>query len=366
MSNHKKKSNEQYKNDCYRTRPDMNEYQIISEYKGSDSKIDVKHIKCGKVFSVHAGRFQRNISSCVHCNAKRQKEIARQTGKSNTYTPEKYKKIFNEQSNGEYELLSEYVNSKTKITIKCLKCQRVYDVLPTTFQHGYRCQDCQSKCRNTRVYLDGFKDRITKRFPDWLSNFDIVKFTGLTEPCLIQHKKCGKIIEISTARRILYTKSITGIKCPDCRENNGAHFIFRKFLINNGFSANNDSGLRGYFRFESKIDSCEHIHPLRFDISLFNPKKELICLVEIDGPQHRNPIYGEEKFQKQLENDEIKNAFCNKENITLLRFDIEHELTKDDFEYISSSLLEFLNSTTIESRNFILNEDSISRVVNQS
>lgn len=73
---------------------------------------------------------------------------------------------------------------------------------------------------------------------------------------------------------------------------------------------------------EFTINECRKINPLPFDFLL----KDFNCLIEIDGQQHFMPVdYGEgieiaqKRFLQQQENDKIKNDYCKKFNIPLLR-----------------------------------------------
>lgn len=57
-------------------------------------------------------------------------------------------------------------------------------------------------------------------------------------------------------------------------------------------------------------------HKLRFD---FYVKAKTPFCIEYDGIQHYFPTYGEEQFAQQLENDELKNQYCQLNHIPLLR-----------------------------------------------
>jgi very-short-patch-repair endonuclease len=61
----------------------------------------------------------------------------------------------------------------------------------------------------------------------------------------------------------------------------------------------------------------KYCRPLRFDF--FIP--EINTIIEFDGDQHFRPSkkYGGEKFEVTKENDQIKNEFCKKNNINLIR-----------------------------------------------
>lgn len=75
--------------------------------------------------------------------------------------------------------------------------------------------------------------------------------------------------------------------------------------------------------------------------------KNILSIIECDGPQHKKPIYGNEKFKSTQERDKIKNDFCKKENIPLLRIDTEYT-DEESFKLIKK----FLSSTTIEIKKY--------------
>lgn len=69
-----------------------------------------------------------------------------------------------------------------------------------------------------------------------------------------------------------------------------------------------------------KKDCCGDFKPLPFDFGVLVNGREL--LIEYDGEQHRNPVSffgGIEKFEETSRYDSIKDDYCNKNNIPLLR-----------------------------------------------
>lgn len=62
-------------------------------------------------------------------------------------------------------------------------------------------------------------------------------------------------------------------------------------------------------------------YPLRYDFGIYNNDNQLI-LVELDGQQHFYPIDyfgGDEQYQKQLRNDELKNIYAKDNGYILIR-----------------------------------------------
>lgn len=72
--------------------------------------------------------------------------------------------------------------------------------------------------------------------------------------------------------------------------------------------------------------------PLRFDFYL--PKDN--CCIEIDGRQHFTPVSrfgGEKAFERLQKNDKIKNNYCVKNNIKMIRIKYNRELNIKEIIY---------------------------------
>ena len=89
---------------------------------------------------------------------------------------------------------------------------------------------------------------------------------------------------------------------------------------------------------------------LRFDFAIFKDNK-LSCLIEFDGRQHTKGPEGKWNHSASLEeiqfNDNLKNAYCKKNNIKLIR--ISYEQIKD-LESILDNKLAYLFHDFIEVR----------------
>lgn len=62
---------------------------------------------------------------------------------------------------------------------------------------------------------------------------------------------------------------------------------------------------------------CKSISGTTLSFDFWIPPKE--CVIEYDGEFHYKPIFGEEKLLRQKENDLIKDNFCEKMNLSLIR-----------------------------------------------
>lgn len=86
---------------------------------------------------------------------------------------------------------------------------------------------------------------------------------------------------------------------------------------------------------EYRIKECRNVLELPFDIYI----PSLNLCVEYDGIQHYKPIEffgGEEGYQKQVQNDKIKNEYCDNNNINLLRINYKQEHLKVLKEYLEN------------------------------
>ena len=86
------------------------------------------------------------------------------------------------------------------------------------------------------------------------------------------------------------------------------------------------------------FSDCKYKQLLRFDFAIFDNNK-LLYLIEYDGKQHFEPIDwfgGLKGFEETQIRDNIKNEFCQKNNIPLLRFPYtlsDKEIKQKIYEY---------------------------------
>ena len=80
---------------------------------------------------------------------------------------------------------------------------------------------------------------------------------------------------------------------------------------------------------QARFSECRNIYPLPFDFYLYDYN----TIIEYDGEQHFRPIDffgGEEGFSKIVFNDNIKNSYCEKQKINLIR--LSYNLSKQEIE----------------------------------
>ena len=107
------------------------EYTFLDQYINSQTKIQVKHNKCGHIYKVKPNNFLRGYR-CPYCNGNAKKT-------DNQFKREVYALV-----GSDYIFLDEYVANKIKLRVKHKKCNNVYKVTPSDFLTGYRCPFCNS------------------------------------------------------------------------------------------------------------------------------------------------------------------------------------------------------------------------------
>ena len=194
-----------------------------------------------------------------------------------------------------YEMLSTtYKNAHEPLLLKCPQGHKITINL-NNFSNGKRCRICNYKNR-----IKAKEDEI-KKFVSSL-NFKYISLenrNGRDKINLICPKGHKFIIRVDHFKERR--------KCPFCFGSKGELRI-KEYL----------ESVNILFIHEKTFNDCKNNNKLKFDFYL--PDYE-IC-IEFDGRQHFEPFEyfgGEEAFKAQQKKDEIKNKYCLKNNIKLIR-----------------------------------------------
>ncbi len=106
---------------------------------------------------------------------------------------------------------------------------------------------------------------------------------------------------------------LSGQGCPGCNLSKGEDRV-EKYLQSNSIE---------YIR-QYKFDECKNKKKLPFDFYL----PDINLAIEYDGEQHFNPVFGDEAFIRTQFNDNIKNKFCDDNNIKLIRIKYDQNIEK--------------------------------------
>lgn len=270
------------------------EYTFLQNYVSTHVKIKVKHALCNHIYEVSPNKFLtgRRCPKCSHNKP--------------LFSHEDYEKMFVKLANDEYELLSLYNGNENYIEIKHKVCGKVYNVTPHKFKSGDRCRTCASK-------LVGLEKRLTDT--EFKNRFKIIAnneyttnsiYTRSNLPIVVTHTVCNYSFKV-TPHNFLINRT----KCPQCSK------AFPK-LSNKVLLINNYLNLKNVnFSTEKRFEECKKERSLPFDFFL----EDINLLIEYDGEQHfkQSQFISEEKLNITKDNDLLKNNWCLKNKIPLVR-----------------------------------------------
>ena len=354
---------------------DKYNYNLV-EYINSKTKVKIFCNQCKNTF-LQVPRDHLDCCGCKICGIKK-------SCLSNEEFIARSIKVHNRKYN--YDLV-QYINSKTKVNIKCNHCENKFLQTPNDHLKGYGCKICANN--NLKSNKEEFIIK-AKKIHGEKYNYDFVDYIKSSSKINIKCNKCENIFsttpnghlktgskcticynfkKLSTEEWILKVKKVHGYRfnydlvnyvnnetkvyikcnkcervffqtpyhhadgkgCPFCTESKGEIRIEKYLNINNKF-----------FSREHIFDRLKYILPLRFDFYLHN----LNLLIEYDGEGHYKAIFGStiEEKQKNLEDckkrDKIKDDWTKINNIPLLR------IPYWDFDRIEELIEEFILENT--------------------
>lgn len=225
----------------------------------------------------------------------------------------------------EYSVLGEYKTSKAKILIRHNKCGHEYYVSPQNFLRGRRCPKCAGLQRKN---TNLFKKEVKEKYGN---EFEILgKYINYTTKLSVRHNVCGTVWDVTPSNLM------QGSGCPYCNESRGERVI-RSYLR------------KKHIKFESqyKINECRNIKPLPFDFAIYIDNK-LLALIEYQGIQHYKPtnfggksdIDQLQNLKKYQKNDYIKKNFCKLNGIPLI--EVSYKITNIE-EYLDNEISKIIN-----------------------
>lgn len=199
----------------------------------------------------------------------------------------------------QYTLLSEvYTNRSTKMSILCNN-EHQYLASWSQFKRGQRCPYCSG---NKKYELYEVKAYIEK------NNYKLIStlYKGA-------HAKLEMICPNGHEYSCSFHNFLSGKRCSQCVKISKGEEEIKRILIQLGIP----------FEYQYIFEDCKRIFHLPFDFYL----NELNIVIEYDGEQHFYPIdfagkgeeWAEKEFLKVQERDAIKNQFCIDNHIELIR-----------------------------------------------
>ncbi|PGK25182.1 hypothetical protein CN902_24115 [Priestia megaterium] len=124
-------------------------------------------------------------------------------------THEEFVKEVYEKMGNEYLVKGRYLDSKTKIKVKHLKCGHEYMVQPTKIVNAKRgCPKCNHGGNPMKTHEE-FKQQVFELVKD---EYQVLgKYNGSSQHIKMRHNKCGNIYHVAP------NKFIYGRRCPKCK-----------------------------------------------------------------------------------------------------------------------------------------------------
>ena len=284
-----------------------NQFVILEEPKNGKIKVEIKHKKCGYVFHQTMNNHINHRNGCPKCSSKI--PIIKMSLKN-------LQEISDEiHGKGEYKILQKPKYIRNKVNILHKKCGNISNQMLSNHlsrKNSRGCVYCYGNLPKTLSELQEISDQIHGK-----DEYKILqKPSNYYDYVKVKHNICGTINK--TNMKLHITEKC---KCTLCSESSGEKTI-RRYLMENKLN----------FETQKKFEGCMNKRKLPFDFFL----PDLNICIEYDGIQLFKPIEifgGIESYLKLLKRDQIKNEFCLKKDIKLIRIsyldDISEKLKKE-------------------------------------
>ena len=269
------------------------QYIPLGKYQGASVKMKFRCEKCGCIWDAKP----TNILSGKGCPDCKKRKLAKINGKTHREFVEEA-----ERKNSNVIILGKYINDDTPIMVVCRIHNILYTQSPMVILRGCGCPECMKEkiSIKNRSTVEHFMKRATKNSshlevisPDKYKNAK----TKMEVRCRVHHNTFWSFAD---------NIAIGNAACPICSMSNGEHAV-AMYL-----------DTKGYDYITQYIPEDGELGKRRFDF--FIPSMNTI--IEYDGAQHFIPVKhwgGEEELKEIIKNDNIKNDYCKRKGIKMIR-----------------------------------------------
>lgn len=325
-----KKTTKQFKMDVYKAT--NNEYTVLGEYIDTDTEILMKHNCCETEYLIKPKQFVAGVR-CPNCC------------KTKLKTTNEFKNQVYNLVNDEYNVLGNYINSKTKIKIIHNTCNNQYEVRPSNFLRGDRCPHCYGNIKKTNSQ---FKKEVFDLVGD---EYDFIEsYINADVKLLVKHNKCNNFYKVCPDKFLN-----EGTRCPNCSNSKGfsqgekelLDYITSILPIETEIISNDRTVLKPkeldiyipnlniafeynglYWHTEEYIDKNYHLDKMiecnKKGIKLIHifedewlNNQELMKnkIANLLGVNNNNKVYARKCYVKEVEDNQVKNNFLNENHI---------------------------------------------------
>ena len=274
-------------------------FKALEPYKNGRTQIAVECLTCGYKWAPVARNLIKGYG-CPECGKKKAAAVKKWDISQGVFLNKIPTDLL-----AKIEVKSEYKHQHCDISVVCKTCRREWVTTPYKLYRNYGCDTCFRK-RKGIASRKRHKEFVEQVFASHGDAIEVLgQYKTRTEKVKVRCCQCGHIW-YPRAYNIQRDRG-----CPRCCDSKGEKRI--------------DKILR-----EAKIDyKREYVTDLRspdggclrFDFAVFK-SGALSHLIEYDGRQHFAPqkyMGGEERYKKQKRNDGLKNEYCQRNGIKLVR-----------------------------------------------
>lgn len=287
--------------------------EILSEYKGGTVPIKLKY-KCshGETIAVMNAKsvLGMNFCPCKKCHSEKMSDITKGSSESDKKTL--FDRMLKQcESVGIKPIETEWITAKTHYHFKCSNPD--HPIFETTADCIMsKKQGCPYCCGRRGDFQNRYKSLIESKNGTMLSEY-VNNSTKIKVRCNADGYKWD----------VLPSNLSKGRWCPVCNMNFNERVTYDWFM-------NNSLKVVPQYSFDDLV-SIDGVTTLKFDFAVMK-NNSLRCLVEIDDAEHRNNPRTERRIVAQ-KRDVIKNEYCQKNNIQLIRIEVPYNGAKYRWSY---------------------------------
>lgn len=288
--------------------------RVIEYHTSSDIEM---RCQCGAIYRVSVNNLFKRGRKQYQCP-----QCGREQGAKNHQKEDEYIAVLKDKG---LSLISEYAGCKKTSYYKTVDGYYAMSSLYNV-KHGVNIADSMFDRRNIYA-MDNVKNWINKHY----ENTDIIsdKFIGVKSKYLFKCKKCAHIFERNLSH-VMMGSSL--LDCPICNKN----ISHGELVVIDWLNMNHIA-----YEQQKMFNGCQNKNLLKFDFYIHN----FNCCIEVDGEQHYIPVrFGgmdidraNREFESAKIRDSIKDEYCKKHNINLIRISYI-QIKNDEYKTILNSI----------------------------
>ena len=296
-----------------------NIFILKSNYTLAGNKVNILHNTCKNIFEITANdftkssKYSRYLKFCPKCRPNKAASLT------------EIEKEVENLSLGKMEIISYSGNTRDSSTLKCKVCNNTTQIAI----HSYR-GNCNKRKESSKTWgcptCSKKKHKTTEEFQNDLFNLYsgniilIGEYKNVATRVSLKCTKCTYIWDTPPS------SILGGSQCPNCLRRFRDSRQIRKII---NILENNSVE----YEREVSFEGLKYKKPLYFDFCVEKDGKYF--LIEFDGQQHFRGWQGDsESLTITQKRDSIKNNFCKKYDIPLLRLNYKQTLRDIEKELI--------------------------------